>query len=225
MKKIFFIAVIITLALAATLHAFAADIEVTNELATAEETVATTDVPAAETAATTDVPAGTEITPDADEDRIALTELLFRVWEENKELIFSAISAAVSFFVLWLTKQKYIPQIYTAVKKVGSRIDLQDTGLADFKNETSSLITAMQEKLDSFANYDELTREVKAVMDEHRLDRQVLIKTIELQAGQINRLIENSNLPQARKDALYDEYRAQLCEIEKLKGEGASDQQ
>lgn len=224
MKKIFFIAMVITLALAATLHAFAADIEVTNELATAEETAATTDAPA-DTEPIPDAPSDTLPIPEDDEERIALTDLLFRIWEENKELIFSAISAVVSFFVLFITKQKYIPQIYAAVKKVGSRIDSQDTGPSEFKKETSSLITAMQEKLNSFANYDELTREVKVVMDEHRLDRQVLIKTIELQAGQINRLIENSNLPQARKDALYDEYRAQLCEIEKLKGEGASDQQ
>lgn len=224
MKKIFFIAMVITLALAAALNAFATDIEATPPDATAEETAATTDAPA-DTEPIPDAPSDTLPIPEDDEDRIALTELLFRMWEENKELIFSAISAVVSFFVLFITKQKYIPQIYAAVKKVGSRIDSQDTGLSEFKNETSSLITAMQEKLDSFANYDELTREVKAVMDEHRLDRQVLIKTIELQAGQINRLIEHSNLPQARKDALYDEYRAQLCEIEKLKGEGASDQQ
>ena len=224
MKRILFAIFVIALCFAAALNAYATDIEATIPDATAEETAAITDAPIG-TEAIADAPSDTLPTVDEGEDRITLADLLFRIWGENKELIFSAISAAVSFFVLWLTKRKYIPQIYTAVKKVGFRIDLQDTGLEAFKNETSSLVAAMRKKLDSFANYDELTREVKQVMDEHRLDRQVLIKTIELQAGQINRLIENSNLPQARKDALYDEYRAQLCEIEKLKGEGASDQQ
>ena len=61
------------------------------------------------------------------------------------------------------------------------------------------------------------------MLAEAQLDRRVLVKTIELQADQIEHLIEFSHLSQARKDQLYENYRAQMKEIAKLKGEGESE--
>lgn len=158
-----------------------------------------------------------------DDETIELTELIYRIWEENKEIIFSAISALFSLIVWILTSRRYIPKIHAGMKNLIDKQAVQKTGIDDFRAESGKRLDAFDKKLAEFEQYDEVARDMKKVLAECRLDRQVLIKVIEMQAEELNHIIEVSGLPQVRKDQLYAEYKAQLFEVEKLKGESKSE--
>lgn len=149
------------------------------------------------------------------EQHMELSTLLLRLWEENREIIFSALSAILSMFLLLVTKKKYIPRIYSAIKKQSSDVEA-------FRVASDKTFADFDAKLQSFSAYDNTAKQMEQVLAECRLDRQVLIKVIEMQAEQLNHIIEISALPQVRKDQLYAGYRAQLLEVERLKrGDGA----
>lgn len=173
---------------------------------------------------TPDTTAAPEPTPDttpvpapgaADEEYAPLTEMAYRLWEENKELILSGLSALFSFVVWMLTSKRYIPKINRAVNKLAAGQSTQDEQIA-------GKLAAFDEKLNQFSNYDDAAKAMQKVLDECRLDRAVLTKVIEMQAEQLHNIIEISGLPQVRKDQLYAAYRTQLVEIERLKGEGTN---
>lgn len=148
------------------------------------------------------------------EEYAPLTEMAYRLWEENKELILSGLSALFSFVVWMLTSKRYIPKINRAVNKLAAGQSTQD-------EQMTAKLAAFEEKLEQFSNYDAAAKDMQKVLDECRLDREVLTKVIEMQAEQLHNIIEISGLPQVRKDQLYAAYRSQLVEIERLKGEGA----
>ncbi|MBQ8388582.1 MAG: hypothetical protein IJX46_06630 [Clostridia bacterium] len=193
----------------------------TPETTEVTETPETTETPIPETTYPTDiiVPGGGTV----EEERMELTELIHRIWSENKELIFSAISALFSIIVWILTSKRYIPKIYAGMKKLLEKLAEQKTDLDGFKSESDKRLTEFDRKIASFENYDKTAAEVKEVLAKCQLDREVLIKVIQMQAEELNHIIEISGLPQVRKDQLYAEYQAQLKEVERLKGEGAND--
>ena len=96
-------------------------------------------------------------------------------------------------------------------------IHISDTGIGDVTNPNS--LAYKCEKLGGFEEYDTLLKEMKEIYKENQRDREVFLKTLEMQAGQIGQLIDCSHLPQARKDAIFETYRSQLAEINKLKEE------
>lgn len=199
------------------------EIVVTEPVETPETTEATetTETPIPETTYPTDiiVPGGGTV----EEERMELTELIHRIWSENKELIFSAISAFFSLIVWILTSKRYIPKIYAGIKNLIEKLAEQKTDLDGFKSESDKKLTEFGKKIASFENYDKTAAEVKEVLAKCQLDREVLIKVIKMQAEELNHIIEISGLPQVRKDQLYADYQAQLKEVERLKGEGAND--
>lgn len=192
----------------------------TPETTEVTETPETTEAPIPDTTYPTDiiVPGGT-----VEEERMELTELIHRIWSENKELIFSAISALFSIIMWILTSKRYIPKIYAGMKNLLEKQAEQKTYLDGFKSESDERLAKFDKKLESFSNYDQTAAEVKEVLAKCQLDREVLIKVIEMQAEELNHIIEISGLPQVRKDQLYAEYQAQLKEVKRLKGEGAND--
>lgn len=168
---------------------------------------------------TTNAPTGSG---SVEEDKtMQLTELAYRIWEENKEIIFSAISALFSLIVWVLTSRRYIPKIHAGMRSLMDKQAVQKTDIDGFREESGKRLDAFDKKLSEFEQYDEVARDMKKVLAECRLDRQVLIKVIEMQAEELNHIIEVSGLPQVRKDQLYAEYKAQLLEVQKLKGENA----
>lgn len=172
----------------------------------------------------TEAPTVTEPTTEPDgEERIPLDEFLLRLWDEYRDSIFSALSTVLSLVVALVLKNKYMPGINREIKNVYAGQGLQNAKLDAFAENTKKTLDTFEDKLKSFENYDNLSKEMKQVLAEAQLDRRVLIKTIELQADQIEHLIEYSHLSQARKDQLYEGYRAQLAEINKLKGDGESE--
>lgn len=177
----------------------------------------------------TEAPAATEPTvtepvtePDG-EERIPLDEFLLRLWDEYRDSIFSALSTVLSLVVALVLKNKYIPGINREIGNIFAGQNAQSKRFDNFTAETRETLSDVEEKIKSFENYDNLAKDMKQVLAEAQLDRRVLIKTIELQADQIEHLIEYSHLSQARKDQLYEGYRAQLAEINKLKGDGESE--
>ena len=154
--------------------------------------------------------------PGAAEDEYTpLTEMAYKLWNENKELILSGLSAFFSLIVWMLTSKRYIPKINRAVNKLAAGQTTQDEQIA-------GKLAVFDEKLDQFSNYDDAAKAMQKVLDECRLDRAVLTKVIEMQAEQLHNIIEISGLPQVRKDQLYAQYKNQLTEIERLKGEGTN---
>lgn len=193
--------------------------------ASATETVVTEPVQTPDTTAPEVIVPDTTVpdtTGPVDEDKtMQLTELAYRIWEENKEIIFSAISALFSLIVWVLTSRRYIPKIHAGMKSLMDKQAVQKTDIDGFREESGKRLDAFDKKLSEFEQYDEVARDMKKVLAECRLDRQVLIKVIEMQAEELNHIIEVSGLPQVRKDQLYAEYKAQLLEVQKLKGENA----
>lgn len=200
MKKIFCTIIIALLLATLCLPAFATEAEATAE--------PVPDQTAPETAAPAPTPADT-----SGEEYAPLTEMAYRLWNENKELILSGLSAFFSLIVWMLTSKRYIPKINRAVNKLAAGQSTQDEQIA-------GKLAAFEEKLDQFSNYDAAAKDMQKVLDDCRLDREVLTKVIELQAEQLHNIIEISGLPQVRKDQLYEAYRVQLTEIKRLKGEG-----
>lgn len=191
----------------------------TTEAPTTEVTVPVTTGPINIEIPTTNAPTGSGT---VEEDKtMQLTELAYRIWEENKEIIFSAISALFSLIVWVLTSKRYIPKIYAGMKNLMDKQAVQKTDIDGFREESGKRLDAFDKKLSEFEQYDEVARDMKKVLAECRLDRQVLIKVIEMQAEELNHIIEVSGLPQVRKDQLYAEYKAQLLEVQKLKGDNA----
>jgi hypothetical protein len=232
MKKLILIFTITALLI--TVLAFNVGATETVELSEAIPTEAVTEpvteeIPTDTAAPETEAPAATEPTvtepttePDG-EERIPLDEFLLRLWDEYRDSIFSALSTVLSLVVALVLKNKYMPGINREIKNVYAGQGLQNAKLDAFAENTKKTLDTFEDKLKSFENYDNLSKEMKQVLAEAQLDRRVLIKTIELQADQIEHLIEYSHLSQARKDQLYEGYRAQLAEINKLKGDGESE--
>ena len=158
-------------------------------------------------------------TPDTDstdEEYIPFDVFLLRVWNEYRDTLFAALSSLLSMIIAIVFKNRFIPSVRALVGSQDKKLDAMAKANNDFIKQT-------QDKLDSFENYDDITKQMKTVLAGAQLDREVLIKVIEMQAAQVNSLIEFSNLPQARKDKIYDGYRAQLCEIERLRGGGSDE--
>lgn len=193
----------------------------TTEVTETSETPETTEIPIPETTYPTDiiVPGGGTV----EEERMELTELIHKIWTENKELILSALSALFSLIVWLLTSKRYMPKIYRGMQNISAQQGSQGLELKVFKEESDKRLAEFDKKLESFSNYDQTAAEVKEVLAKCQLDREVLIKVIQMQAEELNHIIEISGLPQVRKDQLYADYQAQLKEVERLKGEGAND--
>lgn len=196
MKKIFCAIIVVLLLVALCLPASATEAE-----ATAESVPKSTAAPAP--------------TDTSGEEYAPLTEMAYKLWNENKELILSGLSAFFSLIVWMLTSKRYIPKINRAVNKLAAGQTTQDEQIA-------GKLTAFEEKLEQFSNYDAVAKDMQKVLDDCRLDREVLTKVIELQAEQLHNIIEISGLPQVRKDQLYEAYRVQLSEIKRLKGESVN---
>ena len=193
----------------------------TPETTEVTETPETTEIPIPETTYPTDiiVPGGGTV----EEERMELTELIHRIWTENKELIFSALSTLFSLIMCLLASKRYMPKIYRGMQNISAKQGSQELVLKVFKKESDEKLAEFGKKIDAFENYDSVARDMRKVLGECRLDREVLIKVIEMQAEELNHIIEISGLPQVRKDQLYADYQAQLKEVERLKGEGAHD--
>jgi hypothetical protein len=169
-------------------------------------------------------PIETEPVEDTDgEERIPLDEFLLRLWDEYRDTIFAVLSSALSLIVALVLKNKYIPGINREIGNIFAGLNVQSKRFDNFTAETKGTLSGVEEKIKSFENYDNLAKDMKEMLEAAQLDRRVLIKTIELQADQIEHLIEYSHLSQARKDQLYEGYREQLEEIKKLKGDGESE--
>ena len=152
------------------------------------------------------------------EEYIPIDEFLLGLWNEYRDTLFAGISTIFSIIVAQAFKNRTKSDLEK--EKILKKKEAEDKkALKEFEDLISATLKTVEDKLESFENYDVLAKETKRVLAESQLDRQVLIKTIEMQADQIEHLIEYSSLPQARKDKLYEEYRTQQKEIEKLKGE------
>ena len=188
-----------------------------------EQIATDTAAPEKEAPAATEPTVTEPVTEPDGEERIPLDEFLLRLWDEYRDTIFSVLSTVLSLVVALVLKNKYIPGINREIGNIFAGQNAQSKRFDNFTAETRVTLSGVEEKIKSFENYDNLSKEIKQVLTEAQLDRRVLIKTIELQADQIEHLIEYSHLSQARKDQLYEGYRAQLDEINKLKGDGESE--
>ena len=236
MKKIIFAIAILLISAMLLLPIAATETEVaeatTPAESTAEETTPEDTTPAESAAEETtpedtlaeapvetvlDTPAETpEDTTASGERVIPIDEFLLRMWDEYRDTIFAALSTVFSMIIALFFKNRFVPSVRALV---GS----QDKKLDAIAEANDKFIETTNAKLQTFADYNKISEEMKELIAGAQLDRDVLIKVIELQASQVNKLIEFSNLPQARKDQIYEGYRAQLCEIERLKGGGSDE--
>lgn len=236
MKKLIFVITTIALIVGAlTFGAYATEDVTVTDVAEPTESVteaATAPVEVTEAEILTEAPSAADTAPadvtealdeDGGEKTIPLDEFLLRLWDEYRDSILSAASTIISLVVAIALKNRYIPSINRDISRIFSGQSEQEGRLNNFTDEVKGTLDDVTKKLETFENYDALSKEMKQVFAEARLDRQVLIKTIELQADQIEHLIEFSHLSQARKDQLYEGYRAQLQEINKLKGDGTGE--
>lgn len=163
--------------------------------------------------------ADTEAPTDAGERRISVPDLIYKLWNDYSSVVFSAASTIASILVVIVTTKKYIPDILGIVKGILASVREQCKAAEDIKKTSEEEIKKISEKLDGFEEYDTLLKEMKEIYRENQRDREVFLKTLEMQAGQINKLIDCSHLPQARKDSIFEEYKSQLGHISKLKEE------
>lgn len=168
-----------------------------------------------------DTPADTiadtpEDTNASGERVIPFDEFLLRMWDEYRDTIFAALSTVLSMIIALVFKNRFIPSVRALV---GS----QDRKLDAIAENNSKFISNTEKKLASFENYDTVMKQLVSALEAAELDREVLIEVIKLQASQVNKLIEFSNLPQARKDQIYEGYREQLAQIERLRGGGSDE--
>ena len=211
MKKIIFIFAVISCIFALTFVSYA-----TESLPVIEESVPFLE----ETASTVDSSvAGTEAPTDAGERRMSIPDLLYKLWNDYSTVIFSGASAIASLLVIIFSVKKYIPEIKAIVKGILASAMEQSKAAEELKKTADERMKKITEKLNDFEDYDVLLKEMKEIYKENKRDREVFLKTLEMQAGQVNKLIDCSHLPQARKDSIFEEYKSQLDQINKLKEE------